>query len=69
MNPILRYTFKSIAKGTVVIRSRLGEASARSAAMIHFWGPLPDQVVPTRLGLGLDLQGVAELEGGQANEV
>ncbi len=33
MNPILRYTFKSRAKGEVTIRSRLGEACARNAAM------------------------------------
>ena len=61
MNPILRYTFKSRAKGEVTIRSRLGEDSARNAAMIHFWGP-PDKVVPTRFGLGLDLMNVESVD-------
>jgi hypothetical protein len=62
MNPILRYTFKSRKNEgtTLTIRSRLGIDSARSAAMIALWGPLPDPVVPTRFGLGLDLLSVEE---------
>lgn len=61
MNPVLCYTFKSVKGNTITIRSRLGEACARNAAMIHFWGPLPDSIVPTRNGLGLDLLSVEEL--------
>ena len=53
LNPLVRYTFKSRKQQTVTIRSRLGEDSARSAAMIHFWGPLPDPKIPTRNGTGL----------------
>lgn len=59
LNPIMRYTFKSRKDATVTIRSRLGEDSARNAAMIHFWGP-PDAIIPTRDGKGLLLLSVEE---------
>jgi hypothetical protein len=64
MNPLIRYTYRSRnPKCTeVIIKSRLGEDSARSAAMIHFWGPLPDPAVPSRKGLGLLLTAVEEVQ-------
>ena len=49
------YTFKSRRGEEVTVKSRLGPAAARTAAMISLWGPLPDPVVPTRKGFGLDL--------------
>ena len=61
LNPILRYTFQSRKDTTVTIRSRLGEACARAAAMEYFWGP-PDSVIRTRNGLGLLLLSVEPVE-------
>ena len=61
LNPTIRYTFKSRRGAVVTIRSRLGEAPARSAAMVHFWGP-PDAKIPTRNGEGLLLLSVEPAE-------
>lgn len=61
LNPLLRYTFKSRKQQTVSIKSRMGEDTARSAAMHHFWGP-PDSKVPTRNGLGLLLMSTEVVE-------
>lgn len=61
LNPIIRYTFRSRKNATVTIKSRMGEDTARSAAMVHFWGPLPDPVVPTRNGEGLLLVSTEEV--------
>lgn len=35
----IRYTFKSAKGIEVTITSRMGEDAARSAAMLHLWGP------------------------------
>lgn len=39
MNPVVKYTFKSAKGIDVTISSRMGEDAARSAAMLHLWGP------------------------------
>lgn len=39
MNPQVTYTFKSAKGIDVTITSRMGEDSARSAAMLRLWGP------------------------------
>lgn len=39
MNDLLKYTFKSAKGIDVTVTSRMGEDSARSAAMLHLWGP------------------------------
>lgn len=39
MNTQAKYTFKSAKGIDVTITSRMGEDSARSAAMLHLWGP------------------------------
>jgi hypothetical protein len=59
--PLIRYTFKSRKDQTVTVKSRLGRDAARAFAMVHFWGPLPDPKVPTRLGLGLLLVSAEEV--------
>lgn len=60
LNPQTKYTFKSAKGGLeVTIISRLGEGSARSAAMYHLWGP------PTgwcsNIGTGLHLTSVEDV--------
>jgi hypothetical protein len=57
LRPIVKYEFRSAKGGaTVVISSRLGEASARGAAMEHFWGPGKDDAgTPSWMGQGLHL--------------
>ena len=60
MNPSTQYTFRS-AKGQIVnITSRLGEDSARSAAMLHFWGPAHGWC--QNIGTGLTLLEAKEVE-------
>lgn len=60
LNPQTRYTFKSAKGGQeVIITSRLGEDSARNAAMFHIWGP-PKAYFPN-VGTGLHLTRVEDL--------
>ena len=62
MNPKVKYTFKSHKGGAqVTITSRMGEDSARSAAMEYFWGA-PNNVWIFNGGLGLDLVERKEVE-------
>lgn len=60
-NPQTKYTFKSARGGQeVTITSRLGEDSARNAAMQHLWGP-PKAYFPN-VGTGLHLTNVEDVE-------
>ena len=59
MQPQVKYTFKSAKGLEVTITSRLGEDSARSAAMLHFWG-LPYGWCQNK-GTGLHLTETKEL--------
>lgn len=60
LNPQTKYTFKSAKAGQeVTITSRMGEDSARNAAMFHLWGP-PKARFPN-IGTGLHLVRVEEI--------
>lgn len=56
LRPVRHYLFRSATGLTVDISSRLGEDSARIAAMQHFWGPPCQRVCGGRYsGTGLSL--------------
>jgi hypothetical protein len=59
MNPQIEYIFRSHKGINVTITSRLGEDSARQAAMEHIWGPAYDWCM--NVGAGLDLVSAKEL--------
>ena len=59
LQPMRRYLFRSV-RGEAVIRSRMGEAAARRAAMKHFWGGIAPSI-PSEQGLGLSLMEVTDV--------
>jgi len=54
MEPNFKYTFRSAKGHNVTITTRMGEDSARTAAMEHFWGPPSGWC--HNVGTGLDLK-------------